>query len=334
MYQSTHHTVIAGCPPHHVDSIESITTCGSTRQLLSSTNDPNLRLYSAINQAHQSHESCVLVQNPNTGKCLGYYTKNGIIQQQQQHKNGCVKSQLPRNNVEITRQFSCTDSSTISGEDMCLQLDANRGPIYKSGKSFTHIGNRISCVCTTLKNLLVLSLSFMLLFTAFISLQSLQSSLHAFGHAGVISLSCYYGAIVLSCFISPAVISKLTTKWTLISGYIFYLIYIGTNFYPEKYLLIPSSLLLGTMTGPMWSAQSTYLTTLAIHYAQSSGQVQETVISSFNGIFFGFLQTSQVWGNLLSTAVLGADNITILLNQVNQHFRLINASNQLIIYNT
>ena len=101
-----------------------------------------------------------------------------------------------------------------------------------------------------------------------------------------------------------------------------YVLYFLSNLQPSLAVLLPASVLLGLVTGPLWSAQATYLTTLAIRHAGASGQLRDSVISLFNGVFCGFLQTSQVWGNLLSAGILSSDNVTVHLNEINKsHLR-------------
>ncbi|KAK2150389.1 hypothetical protein LSH36_407g02024 [Paralvinella palmiformis] len=163
------------------------------------------------------------------------------------------------------------------------------------------------------KNLIVLGVAFMLLFTAFISLQSLQSSLNS--DVGLLSLSSLYGTTVFSCFFAPAVIGHLTTKWTIVLGQTVFLVYFLSNLLPRPYVVVPSSLLLGLFTGPMWSAQATYLTTLAIRYAQMSSELHDFAVNRFNGVFCALLQTSQIWGNLLSAGVLSSDDNHTLYHQ-------------------
>ena len=50
------------------------------------------------------------------------------------------------------------------------------------------------------------------------SLQSVHSTMNDRDGIGVISLSCFYGATVLSSFLAPPVIHQLTTKWTIAAG--------------------------------------------------------------------------------------------------------------------
>ena len=311
----------------YTTSIDSLATVGSTRHLLGNSSTSNIKLYSISNQAHclsshhqnDSHHKATIMRddshgNGNVASCNGDVTRhNGNVTRHYAAKplhQNIVSMQLHLLPQERERgSISYTESSTFSNE-MCMQIQ-ERKSCKQQGKDLVNF-------CHSCKNLVVLSVSFMLLFTAFISLQTLQSSLHAHSNIGVISLSCYYGSTLVSCFIAPGIVTKLTSKWTICLACAFYLLHMVSHFHPELYILIPSSVLLGTITGPMWSAQSTYLTTLAISYAQASGQVMEVAISSFNEIFFGFLQTSQVWGNLLSASVLGADNNTVLLNQVRE----------------
>ena len=56
----------------------------------------------------------------------------------------------------------------------------------------------------------------------------------------------------------------------------------------------------------MWSAQATFVTTLALTYAQHRKQVYnaDDVINQFMGVFFGFFRSSQIWGNIISTLIL------------------------------
>ncbi|CAH1800460.1 unnamed protein product [Owenia fusiformis] len=170
-----------------------------------------------------------------------------------------------------------------------------------------------STVRWSFKNLFVLGFSFMCVYTAFSSLQGLQSTVNHHNGIGVASLSCIYGATVVSCLASPWIIQKLTTKWTIVISFSLFLVYIATNFYPKDFMLIPASVLLGLLTGPLWSAQSTYTTTAAISYAQTIDILPEQAISKFNGIFNGIFQTCHIWGNIFSAMVL-SNNDTIHVN--------------------
>ena len=70
-------------------------------------------------------------------------------------------------------------------------------------------------------------------------------------------------------------------------------------------------LALGDHHAPTVEAQSTYLTTLAL--GDRDSHTAEAAVARFNGLFGGLMQTSQIWGNLLSSVVLSTHNETVHL---------------------
>ncbi|XP_015277658.1 PREDICTED: protein unc-93 homolog A [Gekko japonicus] len=162
-----------------------------------------------------------------------------------------------------------------------------------------------------LKNILVVSFGFLLLFTAYGGLQSLQSSLHSEQGLGVASLSVVYGALILSSmFLPPMLIKKFGCKWTIVGSMCCYVTFSLGNFYPSWYTLIPTSVILGLGGAPLWSAKCTYLTIAGNIYAQKAGKIGKDVINQYFGIFFLIFQSSGVWGNLISSLVLGQSTNT------------------------
>ena len=158
---------------------------------------------------------------------------------------------------------------------------------------------------TCYKNVFVIGFAFMFVYTAFMSLQSLQSSLNTDGGVGVVSLSCMYSSTVLSCLIAPWVINRLKCKWTMVVAFVLFSCYFAANFYPKHFMLIPAGIVLGLLAGPLWSAQATLVTTLGISYAHRTQNYDaDAVINKFNGIFHAFYQASQIWGNIITAAVL------------------------------
>ncbi|XP_064468902.1 protein unc-93 homolog A-like isoform X2 [Ornithodoros turicata] len=137
-----------------------------------------------------------------------------------------------------------------------------------------------------LRNLLVLSMSFLLLFTAYQSLQNLQSSINAEGGLGTVSLATAYTALVTSCMFLPSyMICRLGLKYTMVSAI--------------------SSFILGVGGAPLWTAKCSYLTAQAHLYADLVGALDAApFVTGFFGIFFMLFQTAQIWGNLTSYLVL------------------------------
>nr|XP_061806424.1 protein unc-93 homolog A-like [Nerophis lumbriciformis] len=167
------------------------------------------------------------------------------------------------------------------------------------------------------KNVLVVSLGFLSLFTAYGGLQSLQSSLNAEEGMGVASLSVIYASIIISSmFLPPLMIKNLGCKWTIVAGMACYVSYSFGNLYPGWYTLIPTSVILGLGGSPLWSAKCTYLTISGNVQAAKEGKKGPDIINQYFGIFFFIFQSSAVWGNLMSSLIFGQDtNITIISDE-------------------
>lgn len=120
--------------------------------------------------------------------------------------------------------------------------------------------------------------------------------------SGTVSLSAIYAALVLSCIFVPTfVIKRLTVKWTLCVSMMCYLPYIGFQFYPRFYTLVPAGILVGIGAAPMWAAKATYLTQVGAVYAKLTDQAVDAIIVRFFGFFFLAWQTAELWGNLISS---------------------------------
>ncbi|KAK3598311.1 hypothetical protein CHS0354_029220 [Potamilus streckersoni] len=160
------------------------------------------------------------------------------------------------------------------------------------------------CRGNELYGTVILSLSFTFIFTAYLAIQNLQSSLNQVDGLGVISLSCLYAMIIVSGILAPAIIRVIGFNWSLIASFICHIIYTATNFYPTFATLVPSSVLLGITAGPMWTGQSVYLANKAYSYAQITSKDPHAILSIYNGIFFCMFETTQITGNIVSSLVL------------------------------
>ena len=140
------------------------------------------------------------------------------------------------------------------------------------------------------KNVLLVSISFLLLFVAFESMSKLQSSINTVDNLGLWSSVVIYASLILSCLFIPSwVISKLTLKWTMVASILCYSTYIAAQFYPQVssliefalptlsqtlshdqhvctritpqfYSLLPTGAVVGLAAAPLWSAKCSYLT--------------------------------------------------------------------------
>ena len=152
------------------------------------------------------------------------------------------------------------------------------------------------------KNLVGVGMSFLLVFSAFLSLQSLQSSINSEGGLGLATLSILYLFFTLAGFVTPGIIRLLGTKYSLVGGFVCLLLYVVANYYPSWYTLVPASVL-GFAFGPIWAAGNAHLVKIAVVAAPALGLNQDHLISYLVGIFFMFFQGSQIPGNLASSLI-------------------------------
>ena len=154
------------------------------------------------------------------------------------------------------------------------------------------------------RNIYGLSIAFVVLFSAFIGLQNLQSSINASGGLGTASLTVLYSTFIISGFTTPSFIKLFGTKYSLLFGFVCHLIYTITNFHPSWYTLMPGSIIIGFASSPMWAAASAHIIKVAIHVAPLLRKNQDIIINKFTGTFFFFFQFNQLPGNLASSLIL------------------------------
>ncbi|GAB6027705.1 Protein unc-93 A [Chamberlinius hualienensis] len=218
-----------------------------------------------------------------------------------------------REHLELGSKKVSTEDVYLSGHDNpSFQHDFKPTPDAEGGK----VGTEVTPVPPSerwpiIKNLLAISIGFLLNFTALSALSNIQSSLNSDQGLGTASLSVIYAALVLSCmFVPSTVIKRLGCKWTIPISMVFYTFYMAANFYPTWYTMIPASILMGFGAAPLWSAKCTYLTEIGHQYSKLVGETAEVLIVRFFGVFFMFFQTSQIWGNLASSLVLAPTTTT------------------------
>ncbi|XP_015108923.1 UNC93-like protein [Diachasma alloeum] len=170
-----------------------------------------------------------------------------------------------------------------------------------------------------LKNILMIGIAFMIHFTAFMGASNLQSSINADDSLGTSTLAAIYGSLIFSnVFLPVLMISFLGCKWTISVSFVTYMPFIAAQFYPRFYTMIPAGLAVGLGGGPLWCAKCTYLTVVSEAYATISELGADVIVTRFFGLFFMFYQMAQVWGNLISSAVLSygmeATPVTLALN--------------------
>ncbi|KAK3609387.1 hypothetical protein CHS0354_011964 [Potamilus streckersoni] len=155
------------------------------------------------------------------------------------------------------------------------------------------------------KNLLVISFGFLLLLTAYNSLESLQSSLNTEGGLGTTCLAVLYGTFLISCItVSPIADKYMGSRLIIPLSMSCYVLFVAANFHADWFTLVPGSVIIGIGAGCLWTAQNKYVTSLGVQYAALTGANEKAVLSRFFGIFFGIMKSCIVIGNLLASMVL------------------------------
>ncbi len=156
---------------------------------------------------------------------------------------------------------------------------------------------------TYIRNLIVLSIGFMLAYTAFFSLRNLQSSINHERGLGLIGLSTVYASFLLGCIFAPSIVNCMRPKSAIVMAMHGNLASVLANFYPTFYTLIPASAILGFTMAILWTAQGTYITSLAMTYAALTNKSHDAILGVFIGFFLFLVQIAQILGNLISSSV-------------------------------
>ncbi|KAJ9595724.1 hypothetical protein L9F63_013087, partial [Diploptera punctata] len=144
-------------------------------------------------------------------------------------------------------------------------------------------------------NVFVISIAFMIHFTAYMGTSNLQSSVNAVQGLGTMSLMTTYVFMSLSSIFLPVILIKwLGCKWTLVVSLVAYMPYIVAQIYAKFYTLIPAAMVVGLGAGPLWCAQCVHVTLLAEVYAEINEVPLSTVLAQFFGIFFMLFQTGEI----------------------------------------
>lgn len=186
---------------------------------------------------------------------------------------------------------------TVANENMDKEM-----PIENSRTMKTELNPR-----TPLRDHFIFCAIFALVFTAFMAIQNLQTSLNQEANVGAVSLITIYATCGIVSFLSPVIVSTLGAKWSLALGWTGHCLFVAANFYPVMGTMIPASLILGFVATPIWTTQGLYVMTTALKYAELTVKDTSATLVKFNGIFWTFFQSTQITGNLVSSLILYTD---------------------------
>lgn len=150
-------------------------------------------------------------------------------------------------------------------------------------------------------NVMILSLSFMLLFTGFQTCQMVEETVlnsfinetringtSTFKGDGYTSLAILYMIFAFANWLAPSVVSILGAKYTMVVGGLTYVLYIATFIQPLTATLYTASILIGFGAAILWTGQGTFLT---------MNSSKETMGRN-SGLFWALSQTSYLIGNI------------------------------------
>ena len=152
------------------------------------------------------------------------------------------------------------------------------------------------------KSLLTLAAVIYGIFTAYTALEILQSTINK--DIGINSIVMLYTTKMVTSFLGPLIVSKVTPKWTIFLSCLCCSSYVLANFYPKWYVLLPAGALVGLATGPFWISVNLYVTVLGCQYADITGATKATVLSRWNSLVMLTMPISMISGNFLSSTIL------------------------------
>jgi MFS family permease len=162
--------------------------------------------------------------------------------------------------------------------------------------------------------LLLLSISFLLLFIGFMAAQNFQTTMSSSdgGNVGANALAILYAVFMVSTFFSTTVVQKVGLKKSLIIASLSYVLFCAYNLYPKPWFAYLASALDGLCAAVLWTAQGTFVTKCVTEYSLTNPGSPSGL---FNGTFFCLFQNSQFIGNLLVAILFQAktDSTTVFV---------------------
>ena len=146
---------------------------------------------------------------------------------------------------------------------------------------------------TMYQNLGIISFSFLLLFSAFHSLQSLQTSM-ADGLCNIGNIILNVLSMVSCMFLPPFILSKFGMKKTIMFSMLGYVSYTAASLYANWLTIIPASVVLGVLASTLWTGQMSFVAQLAIMYSEVTGAKLKVSSSRFFGIFYAIYYTGKL----------------------------------------
>ena len=144
------------------------------------------------------------------------------------------------------------------------------------------------------KNILIVSLVFMLNFVSFGGLSRLQSSVHKEEGLGVTCTSILYLSVALASLLLPKLaVTYIGHKLCINLSLLAFLIWTVCNGHVTWFTMVPASVILGIATSTLWASTGSYLTCLAKYHANQNGLTQQQTSTRTFSMFFFFFQSGR-----------------------------------------
>ncbi|VDM76584.1 unnamed protein product, partial [Strongylus vulgaris] len=204
--------------------------------------------------------------------------------------------------TSVDREDAPEDISYLYNQDFLAKIIRKKKREMLSGNEKIKVNKIMHKIQA---NLLIISLAFLFLFSAFNGLSNLQTTVNH--ELGADSLAVLYVSMAISSLFVPSyMINRLGCKLTLTTAMSIFVFYMAVNIRPSYPSLIPASILTGVAGSCLWGAKCVYITEMGIRYAHLNFESQNTVIVRFFGYFFMIVHSGQVFGNLISSFIMTA----------------------------
>ncbi|GFO16543.1 unc-93-like protein a [Plakobranchus ocellatus] len=159
--------------------------------------------------------------------------------------------------------------------------------------------------CSFTKNLIILCLGFIFVYSSFRAIQNLQSSLHGSQNLGVITMTVVHISMVVASLLAPIIVNVFTAKWAMCGGVMCFIAWFSAHAHPTFWSLVPTSVLVGLGQAVLWNVESSYVLKLAMDSAAVTrrGNMDQEMFR-FHGFFLACFQSTHIWGNLISSLML------------------------------
>ncbi|KJE89418.1 hypothetical protein CAOG_00889 [Capsaspora owczarzaki ATCC 30864] len=154
---------------------------------------------------------------------------------------------------------------------------------------------------TRLFNVLWLSISFFVLFSAYNTLQNYVTSLLP-GNLGNVSLAVLYCTVAASVFSAPFIVARFGERKTMVFGAACYVVFMISLIEIVYGVVVFCSMIIGFGAGILWVAEGSYLTKNSLDSERGRN----------SGMFWGIFQLCNVLGNLVAFFVFQAFSSTTL----------------------